>query len=328
MGGNIVGISFVTLAGHRMEMLQATLDAVIAAENNVLNPILRALMVIFIGRQFLLTMAGHLTMQRFFDTVFRAGIIILLVTHNGQFNQWVRVPIYEKVPQALAAMVGGNYSSATANAPLAQQFDDLSKKGNEVSATIDQKSNSFWSMTDWSNRWSGRSANACFQIILGIIVAIWLLGQTMLAIVLAMFLPMLCFELFERTRGFVDQAIAKCVGFVAFGFATSFVLALQMRDLTTILDGVLGQPDPTIQSGMFFQVLEGGVLNLLTMAALPTVVGFGAGGVASLAAPAAFMAMRTLSLGAGAARATGRGGQAALTRMAGTGAAPNRIGRS
>lgn len=326
---NIIGISYVDIASTRMAEIQATMDAVLAAETTILNPILKALFIIYIGRQFLLTMAGELTMSRFFGTIMRSGIIILLVTHTGAFVQYVRDPIFNQVPQALSNMIAGNYAATTAGQPLAEQFDAISAKGDAIDAEIAVQANSWFSLSDFFNRLSGSAANGAFQIILAIIVGIWLLGQTLLAIILSMGLPLLCFEIFDRTRGFVDQWIGKIVGFAAFGFATSFVLALEMQGMRTMFDTLRAAVamNVTQAAGMFWHVIGDSALDLLTIAVLPAAVGFGSGAVAALAMPSALMAMRTLTMATNTLGATAMRASRALSRTTGAGRS-NRINRS
>ena len=315
---NIIGISFVDIASTRMANLQATMDAVIGAENGILNPILRALFMIYIGRQFLLCMAGDLSMQRFFSTIMRSGIIILLVTHNGAFVQYVRDPVFNKIPQAMSNMVAGNYAALPAGQPMAAQFDAIAAAGDAITSEIDKVSTNVFSLPNWINSLSGHIANGVFQLVLAIIVGIWLLGQTLLGIILAMGLPLLCFEIFERTRGFVDQWIGKLVGMAAFGFATSFVLAMEMNGMKTMFNNVKGQAvnNAALAAGMFWHVIGDAALDLLTMAVLPVAVGFGSGAVAALAAPSALLAMRSLSIAAGTAAKATTKAAGALARSA------------
>ncbi len=84
---NIVGISFASLAQARSDQLAATMDIVLSAEGAVLLPILKALFLIFIGRQFLLCMYGHLGMERFMMSAIRVGIIVLLIGHTRACRQ-------------------------------------------------------------------------------------------------------------------------------------------------------------------------------------------------------------------------------------------------
>ncbi len=101
---NIVGISFASLAQARSDQLAATMDIVLSAEGAVLLPILKALFLIFIGRQFLLCMYGHLGMERFMMSAIRVGIIVLLIGHTNQFAQQVREPVFNTIPQAIAGV--------------------------------------------------------------------------------------------------------------------------------------------------------------------------------------------------------------------------------
>ncbi|HME21286.1 MAG TPA: hypothetical protein VKI44_08020 [Acetobacteraceae bacterium] len=183
---NIVGVSFVDIASTRMANLQATMNAVLAAENGILFPILKALFLIYIGRQFLLTMTGNLTIDRFFGTVIRSGVIIMLVTHSGAFTQYVQDPVFNKIPQAMANMVAGNYAATTTGQPMAAQFDAIAAKGDGITVEIDKVSSNVFSVSDWINSASGHAANGSFQIVLAIIVGIWLLGQTLLGIILCL----------------------------------------------------------------------------------------------------------------------------------------------
>jgi hypothetical protein len=171
------------LAAHRMALLQTTMDAVIAAENGILFPILKALFVIYIGRQFLLAMAGELSFQTFIRTVLRAGIIILLVTHGGAYVQYVRDPVFTKVPQQLAAMVaGGADSTANANAPLAVQFDHLAGKVTIILLHVVHQM-AIDDPVSWFNALFATWSFVASQLLLALIVAIWLLGQTFIAII-------------------------------------------------------------------------------------------------------------------------------------------------
>lgn len=317
---NIVGISFVDIASSRMALLQSTMDKVINAEAAVLHPVLRALFVLFVARQFLLVMWGHISINRLWDSFIRGGIIILLVTHSGEFANRVRDPMFNKIPQATAAMVGGEYANTTATQPLAAQFDSMAAKGDAITAEIDAVSTNILSPSDWINSLSGHAANGVFQATLAFIVGIWLLGQTLLAIILAMGMNLLCFELFDRTRGFVDQWIGKLVGSAAFGFSTSFVLAMQMNGMQRMFDAIKGQAanNATAAVGMFGHVISNALIDVLTMAVLPIAVGFGSGAVAALSAPSMMIAMRAITSSAGAAAGAASKASRVISRSANT----------
>jgi len=66
----------------------------------------------------------------------------------------------------------------------------------------------------------------------------------------------------------------------------------------------------------------------LTIALLPTAVGFGSGAVAALTAPSAFMVMRSLSLATGAVGVAAGRAATALSRVASGAGRVNRMSRS
>lgn len=289
---NIIGISFASLAQARSDQLAATMDTVLAAEGAVLLPILKALFLIFIGRQFLLCMYGHLGMERFMMSAIRVGIVVLLIGHTNQFAQYVREPVFNTIPQAIAGFAGG---SASGSQTIAAQFDAVSAGADAITAST-VKINSGWAPSAFINCMSAWLADFAMQVLLACIVAVWLLGQTLLAIILCFGPLLLCFELFERTRGFVDQWIGKIVGMTAFGLATSVLMAIMMQGLTTLMqnaDGSIASSGAQAVSVML-HVIIAITLDAFTMIALPSIVGFGSGVAGSLAAPSALAVGRAL----------------------------------
>ena len=289
---NIVGISFASLAQARSDQLSATMDTVLSAEGAVLMPILKALFLIFIGRQFLLCMYGHLGMERFMMSAIRVGIIVLLISHTNQFAQYVREPVFTTIPQTVAGFAGG---AASGSQTIAAQFDAVSAGADALTAST-VKLNSGWAPSAFINCMSAWLADFAMQVLLACIVAIWLLGQTLLAIIICFGPLLLCFELFERTRGFVDQWIGKIVGMTAFGLATSVLMAIMMQGLTTLMqnaDGSIASSGAQAVSVML-HVIIAIVLDAFTMIALPSIVGFGSGVAGSLAAPSALAVGRAL----------------------------------
>jgi len=305
---NIVGISFASLAQARSDQLAATMDIVLSAEGAVLLPILKALFLIFIGRQFLLCMYGHLGMERFMMSAIRVGIIVLLIGHTNQFAQQVREPVFNTIPQAIAGFAGG---SASGSQTIAAQFDAVSAGADALTAST-VKVNTGWAPSAFINCMSAWLADFAMQVLLACIVAVWLLGQTLLAIIICFGPLLLCFELFDRTRGFVDQWIGKIVGMTAFGLATSVLMAIMMQGLTTLMqnaDGSIASSGAQAVSVML-HVIIAITLDAFTMIALPSIVGFGSGVAGSLAAPSALAVGRAVmgsNLGVVALKAGVRG---------------------
>jgi type IV secretory pathway VirB6-like protein len=229
---------FATLSATRVANLQQVLTTVLAAEHTVLLPILKALLIIFIGRQFFLVMFGHLMMERFWGSVIRALIIVFLVANTTNFSTWVATKVFTNIPAALTSMGVGSFAPTNAGQTSAQQFDTMAAAGNALRSQIIAEIQITVPET-WINAISAATGDMAFQIILSLLFGIWMLGLGLIAITLCLGPPFLCFELFDRTRGFVDQWIAKIVGFAAFGFATSIVLAMEMQSLQTLTQAAM-----------------------------------------------------------------------------------------
>lgn len=300
---NAVGIAYATLAATRLEDLKSLMDAVINAETAYVTPVLKALFLIYLGRQFLMMNYGYLSGTTFVSTILRSGIVVLLVTKAGAYVQYVRDPIFDRIPQALAAMASRG-GGVTVGMNPAEQFDAAARAINAVTAQT-LALNTGWSASAFGNYLAASLSNGGAQTILGCICAVWLLGVTMLAIVLCFGKVVLLFELFDRTRGWVGAWIGKLVGILAFGFGANILLALQMTELMNLLARVHANlPSNGAEAvGVLMSVVSNIVLDLLTMIALPAAVGFGSGIAASVAAPAVGLALRG---GVGAAGTAGR----------------------
>ena len=314
---NIIGVSFDSIAVTRIAELKAAMGVIIGAELGFIVPILRALLGIFIGRQFFLCMNGYMTVKSFIDSITRSLIIVLLLVHAGQYVQRVETPVFDTIPQTLSNLVLSAEGIDTNNTDsVATQFDKVAQGADAVTALI-VSHNTGWSVSGLVNSATAYLADGGLQIILAIICAIWLLGQTLLAIILCFGPCILVFELFDRTRHLVDQWIGKLVGITAFGFATSILLGIQMQGLQNLLRQFHdNMPTSSGQAiGIMFHIGCDVVLDALTMVALPTICSFGSGIAASLAAPSALALARTVSVGkyaaklaTGAARTAGSGG--------------------
>ena len=216
---------------------------------------------------------------------------------------------------ALAVEIGADLVVVGPEAPLVAGVADA------VTAAIVARSTS-WSVASFVNYATASFYNTGIQFLLSIIVAIWLLGQSSLAIILCFGPLLLGFELFDRTRGWVDQWIGKLVGLTCFGIGTSILLALQMTGLTHMLREVHDNL-PVSGPEAITALLRVGcnvLLDAFTMASLPLICAIGSGVAASLAAPSAMLALRAVPAmmpalrgTAGAAGAAGAGRTAART---------------
>ena len=300
-----VGATYEALATGRIAEIKTMMDSVITAELTFMVPVLKAAFLIFVGRQALLIMLGHLSVERFVSSTIRVLIVILLITHSGQFVHYVREPIFDTIPNAISSTIlasAGVNTSGTAS--LAQQFDKVAMASDAITAKI-LALNTGWSVASAANYITAGFANGAVQWLLMLICGVWLLGQTFLAIILCFGPLLLVFELFDRTRGWVDQWIGKLVGLLSFGVGTSILLALQMNGLFLLFKRMeTAMPTSGAEAVAGFLRVGGNVfLDALTMASLPLICAIGSGVAASLAAPSALLAARSIGMAGGGASA-------------------------
>jgi len=302
---NIIGISYEAIANNRIQQLKTMMDAVIAAELQFVVPILKSLLIMFVVRQFTLTWTGNMTVERFVGSSVRAAVIVFLISHSGAFAQYVRDPIFDKIPQAISSTILASAGVQTnSSATIAQQFDRASAAADAVTAAIIARQTSF-SVASFVNYLSAQAADGGIQFLLSFIAGIWMLGQSLLAIILCFGPLLLGFELFDRTRGWVDQWIGKLVGMTCFGIGTSILLSIQMTGLRNMLRAAsdnlpTGGPEAV---AVLMRVACNIVLDLFTMVSLPAICAYGSGVAAALAAPSAMLALRGSAAAASGARA-------------------------
>jgi len=201
---NIVGITYDAIASARINQLKMAMDAIIAAELQFMVPILKSLLIMFVVRQFTLTWTGNMTVERFVGSCVRAAVVVFLIVHSGSFVQYVRDPLFDKIPQAISSTILSSAGvQATGNTTIAQQFDKVSAASDAVTAAIVAKQTSF-SVSALVNYLSAQFANGGIQFLLAGICAIWLLGQTLLAIILCFGPLLLGFELTAPAAGWTS----------------------------------------------------------------------------------------------------------------------------
>jgi len=306
---NIIGISYDAIASGRIQQLKAAMDAIIAAELQFVVPIIKSLLIMFVVRQFTLTWTGNMTVERFVGSSVRAAVVVFLISHSGAFAQYVRDPIFDKIPQAVSSTILASAGVQSNNSTtIAQQFDKASAAADAVTAAIVARQTSF-SIASFVNYLSAQAADGGIQFLLAFIAGIWMLGQSLLAIILCFGPLLLGFELFDRTRGWVDQWIGKLVGMTCFGIGTSILLSIQMQGLLTLLKTVNSNIPSSGPEAVAVLMRVGCniVLDLFTMVSLPAICAYGSGVAAALAAPSAMLALRGSAAAASGARAVATG---------------------
>ena len=317
-----VGISYADLSTERLETLKAMMDAVISAEAQFMTPILRSLFIIYLLIQFTQMWSGVLSVDRLVNSILRSGIIIFLVTHSGAFAQYIRDPLFDRIPRAISntvlSSVGGGTTSSMG---VAQQLDAVSLSIDHVTARI-LEMNTGWGITAGVNSIAAWANNGWAHTLLSWTAGVWICAASLLAISLCFGPLMLVFELFERTRGYLMQWVGTLVGLTAFGMGTSILLAIQMTQLGRVVRS-LDRNLPTSSTeavGAFGHVASGIALDLIALLALPAICAIGSGVAANHTAAATSIAMRGATGSAGAAfraaQASARGGAGAGSRAA------------
>lgn len=289
----IIGFAFNTLATTRELALTTAMDAIIAAEGTYVLPALKAVAIIYIAKYFYLTATGHFTIRRTFNWSVRILVVVFLVAHTQNFIQHVRDPIFNNLPVAIANIVAGSVPAGTsgvgqgASTP-AQMFDQASLAGYSMTAALEQRNSGYWPSAIVTGA-TIEANNYWFQTLLGVMFFVWLVGRTSLAIILMMGIPVLCFELFERTRGFVDQWIGKLVAMTVFGLAVDILAAIELADLMTAVTTTSGALPANLNQAVaaFGRVAQSALVDAFMILVLPAVCAIGSGVAASHSAPSA-----------------------------------------
>ena len=238
MNNNIIGWSYEQMATGRLAMLRSMMDAVINAELLAMVPVIKALLVIWLGRQFLLLMYGLVSTETFITSVIRPAVVVFLIGHTGQFVHYVRDPLFDTIPRAVSSTILSAAGIQTRSTEaISTQFDAMAA-GVDMLSSRALALNTSWSASAIANGIGIYMATTGAQILLACVFGIFLLGQTLLAVVLCLGPLVLVFELFERTRPWTSAWLGKMVGLVAFGIGTSLLLAIQMQELHDLIASI------------------------------------------------------------------------------------------
>lgn len=292
--GDGQGMTYAAMGADFIANVKTAMDAVIAAELRFGLPVLKALALMFVGRQFILLMSGDLDAMRFLRSSMRVLVVAYLVGQSPHYVAKVRDPVFDLTPTLQSAVLSGAGvpGVSTAGSP-GEQFDKTSAATEAVAGKIQSRSTG-WSVASFMNYGGAAVQNQWMQTLLGWTFALYVLGQVFLAIVLCFGPLMLLFELFERTRGWVDQWLGKIVGIVAYGLGTAILLAFSMMQLHAMLAAIdantaVGGAEAVARFG---KVVAQAGIHFLLMLALPAVCAYGSGGVVGAMAPSMMAAAR------------------------------------
>ena len=128
-------------------------------------------------------------------------------------------------------------------------------------------------------RASAEAARWWQGVCLEISFSIWLLGRRLMALALCMGPFLLCFELFDNTRGFIRHWIGTMVGLAAFQLASAIQLQLSMQGAMQFLQGLRGQMAGDLDGMVAHLWAAAGwfLMDAIAMFSIPTICAVGSG---------------------------------------------------
>lgn len=281
-----VDTSFATFAAGQDAALRAGMDNVIQASITTMLPVGRILLVIFVAVSLALFSAGRLGGNALIGRVIRGLAIVYFIGAASVYDASIRDVAFDHIPTAFATAINGGGVTITAG----QQFDIVSTAADNLVAEV-RKKNTGWSASAISNSIAAWIADAGLQFVFLVIAAMWLLGRKLMALVLC-FGPWLAwFELFDRTRGWVDQWLGKIVGLLVFQLAADSLMQISMQGEMQLLRTAQAQVTAAGSDealGLLFHIFAWIGTDALAMLVLPTICAIGSGAAAGHAAAAMF----------------------------------------
>lgn len=242
-----------------------------------MRPVLAAIVVTYVAISFMYLAGGEITLKGFLGKTVRLFIVVQFIVNAANYNQYVRDFFFDGVPAEFAAA----FMDTPATLSSAQQFDKASGEVDSLVAAA-QMQNTGWSTEALSNSMAIWVADIGIKIMIAVWAFVWSLGRFLLAVVLGFGPWILVFELFDRTRGFVDHWIGTLVGLVVYQLAGAITLQIVMTGAFALLTAihVSGTVNADEMVGMLVQVFYFFAMAALTMLALPFICSVGSGAAA------------------------------------------------
>ena len=269
--------TFAGIAQTQDTALRAAMDAVTSASLSYAVTPLRALLVIYVAITFLLFAGGSLGRNGLIGRLLRAAFVWMIVTSGTVYASDIRDLCFDGIPNQIATTINGQGATISA----AAQFDKVSAAADSMVAAV-RAQNTGWSVSALSNAIGAWIATAGLQFVLGVMCAVWLLGRKLMAVVLCFGPWLICFELFDRTRGWVDQWLGKIVGLLVFQLASSVLLQLMLTGEMNLMQQFHNATSVGVDEavGQLFHVVVMVAMDAITMLALPAVCAIGSGAAA------------------------------------------------
>jgi len=254
------------------------MDHAVLASLTAMRPILAAVAVTYVAISFMYLAGGEITLKGFLGKTVRLFVVVQFIINAANYNQYVRDLFFDGLPSAFAT----TFMDTPATISSAQQFDKASGEVDNLVATALQK-NSAWSTSALANSIAIWIADIGIKCMIAVWAFVWSLGRFLLAVVLGFGPWLLVFELFDRTRGFVDHWIGTLVGLVVYQLAGAITLQIVMTGAFSLLTSIhTAAVNVSVDDfvGMIVQVCYFFAMGALTMLALPFICSVGSGAAA------------------------------------------------
>lgn len=266
--------SLSALAQSQDAALRAGIDAVVGNGLGMAAQLLKYLVIVYIVICFSKFSWGRMGGGDMTERWLRAAIVAFLIGNQANYTDWVVNLFFTQIPDAIASVLTGG---TALTAP--QQYDVVSQAIDNLVATV-RAHNTGWSVSAFSNAIATWFYAGGMHLVLAVIGAVWLLGETLMAIVICFGPWLLCCELFDRTRNLVSQWIGVLVGLSVFQLGSSILIQIMLRGIMSMLVGIKGDIATAGADQMVADLLHGGVYILvcaIAMVALPMVCAIGSG---------------------------------------------------
>ena len=277
----LTALTYAAVLTSQYDAVRAVMRNVIAAQTTHIVPgAARGCSALHFAIQFL---RWGLAMGVSFGTVVltlvRSAVIIFALNTSGAWTTWVADNAFERVPNALVAVA--NNTSPRLSAP--QQFDSVSLAIDNLIADV-RRRNTTWSISAFGNAIAAWVVWFGLQLGLAVQAFVWMVSVRLMAIAICVGMWLAILELFDRTRGFVNNWIGVVVGLLTFQLAASIYLQIAMHSEMELLRAIQEQNNNSNSVDMMIANLgkAGNVMagDAITMISLGAVFG-GGGGIAT-----------------------------------------------
>lgn len=252
------------------------IDAVVAAGVSSIRPILQTALTVAVVAGGFAVSFGKMSAERLAVWAVRALAVAWLIGGAAQYNPVVRTAVMDDAPNLVASAM--NVEGANTRITSAQQFCTLRTATENLASKVFKEATG-WSVSALGARLSAEAALGWQGVCLEVMFAIWLIGRRLAALALCLGPFLLCFELFENTRGFVRHWIGTVVGLLCFQLTTAIQLRMSYEGAATYLSRLRGGMGVSLD-GMV-QVLWDAAgwfaMDAVVMFAIPTICAVGSG---------------------------------------------------